>query len=55
LPGNLFSMVWSTPDALAQELLSLSAAEFAGRVAEAGEWRFGELSLVTPRAHSRCA
>ena len=48
LPGNLFSMVWSTPDALAQELLSLSAAEFAGRVAEAGEWRFGELSLVTP-------
>jgi ubiquinone biosynthesis UbiH/UbiF/VisC/COQ6 family hydroxylase len=50
LPGNRFSMVWSTPDAHALELLSLSVEEFASRVAEAGEWRFGELSLMTPPA-----
>ena len=48
LPGNMLSIVWSTLDAQAQELLSLPAEEFTRRVAEAGEWRFGELTLVTP-------
>lgn len=50
LPGNRISMVWSTPDDHANELLSLSPQELCQRVAEAGGGRLGTLSLVTPAA-----
>lgn len=42
------SIVWSTPDALANELLGLSAEAFAGRVAAAGNFELGQLKLITP-------
>jgi ubiquinone biosynthesis UbiH/UbiF/VisC/COQ6 family hydroxylase len=50
LPGNLMSIVWSTPADHARALLALSPAAFCDRVAEAGGGRFGALSLVTPPA-----
>jgi ubiquinone biosynthesis UbiH/UbiF/VisC/COQ6 family hydroxylase len=50
LPGNLISIVWSTPAAHADELQALSATAFCDRVADAGERRFGALSPVTPPA-----
>lgn len=50
LPGNLMSMVWSTPEAKARELLGLPAGEFCERVAAAGNHRLGGLELVTPPA-----
>lgn len=50
LPGNRVSIVWSTPDAHAQELLALPAAEFCARVARAGNEVLGELAPVTPPA-----
>lgn len=50
LPDNLISIVWSTPTAHAQELLTLPAAELCARVAAAGEQALGNLELVTPPA-----
>ncbi len=50
LPGNLMSMVWSTPAAHAAELLALSPEVFCDRVADAGARRLGALSLETPPA-----
>jgi ubiquinone biosynthesis UbiH/UbiF/VisC/COQ6 family hydroxylase len=50
LPGNLISIVWSTPAEHAQELLALSPEAFCERVADAGDHRLGALSLVTPPA-----
>ena len=50
LPGQLISMVWSAPDALAQELVALPAAALCERVAAAGGHALGELSLETPAA-----
>lgn len=50
LPGDLVSMVWSTPDAHAAELLALPPDEFCRRVAQAGSMRLGALRLVTPSA-----
>lgn len=50
LPGNLISIVWSTPDEHALELLALPAEDFCRRVADAGDLRLGELTLVTPPA-----
>ncbi len=50
LPGNRISMVWSTPEDFAADLLSLSPEELCLRVAEAGGWRLGDLSPVTPPA-----
>lgn len=50
LPGNLMSIVWSTPAGHADELLSLSPQVFCDRVADAGQRRLGSLSLVTPPA-----
>ncbi len=51
LPGeNRISMVWSTPDAHAEELLTLSADEFCDRVAQAAQQRLGTLTLLTPPA-----
>jgi len=48
LPGQRMSMVWSTPDAHAAELLDLSADALCARVAEAGKGALGELSLLSP-------
>ncbi len=50
LPGNMISVVWSTSQLHAAELLALSADVFGLRVAEAGKQQLGELSLVTPPA-----
>lgn len=50
LPGNRISIVWSTPQAHAEELMALGADALACRVAEAGEMRLGALALLTPAA-----
>jgi ubiquinone biosynthesis UbiH/UbiF/VisC/COQ6 family hydroxylase len=50
LPGRRLSMVWSAPEALARELLALSAAALAERVAEAGGRVCGNLACITPAA-----
>jgi ubiquinone biosynthesis UbiH/UbiF/VisC/COQ6 family hydroxylase len=50
LPGKRISVVWSTPDVHAQELLRLDAAALCARVAEAGAHRLGALALLTPPA-----
>ena len=47
LPGPRMSMVWSTPDAHAAELLALSEDAFCARVAEAGKDTLGELGLLS--------
>ncbi len=46
--ANRFSMVWSTPDAHAAELLALSPEALCARVATAGASELGELRLLTP-------
>jgi len=48
LPGERMSIVWSTPDAHAAELLALSPAAFCARVAEAGKNTLGDLDLLSP-------
>jgi ubiquinone biosynthesis UbiH/UbiF/VisC/COQ6 family hydroxylase len=48
LPGQRMSMVWSTADAHAAELLALPADTLCARVAEAGKDALGELSLLSP-------
>lgn len=48
LPGERMSIVWSTPDAHAAELLSLPPAAFCARVAEAGLNTLGDLDLLSP-------
>jgi len=48
LPGQRMSMVWSTLEAHAAELLDLSADALCARVAEAGKGALGELSLLSP-------
>ncbi len=50
LPGNLMSMVWSTPFDHADELVALSPEALCERVAAAGGHRLGQLDLVTPAA-----
>ncbi len=50
LPGDLTSIVWSTPTEHARELLALDPAEFCERVAAAGNYQLGGLELVTPPA-----
>ena len=50
LPDNQISIVWSTPQAHAEELLSLSPEMLASRVAEAGSERLGKLTMITPPA-----
>ncbi|MDP1619877.1 MAG: FAD-dependent monooxygenase, partial [bacterium] len=42
------SMVWSTPEAHARELIGLSADALAARVAQAGNKELGTLKLLTP-------
>lgn len=48
LPGKRISIVWSTPDANARELLALSTEELAARVAAAGGHELGKLTLLAP-------
>ena len=50
LPGRRISIVWSSPDAQADELLALPADAFTARVAEAGERWLGDLTMITPAA-----
>jgi 2-polyprenylphenol 6-hydroxylase len=50
LPGKRISIVWSAPDALARELLDLSPAGLAERVAAAGATTLGALELITAPA-----
>lgn len=50
LPGEYMSMVWSAPDALADELVGLAPEALAARVGEAGDFRLGALETVTPAA-----
>ncbi|MBS1191906.1 MAG: UbiH/UbiF family hydroxylase [Rhodocyclaceae bacterium] len=48
LPGNRISIVWSTPDAHADELCALPPEELCARVAAAGGHVLGDLELITP-------
>jgi ubiquinone biosynthesis UbiH/UbiF/VisC/COQ6 family hydroxylase len=50
LPGERISIVWSTPDAHADELCALPAETLAARVAEAGQQVLGHLRTLTPAA-----
>lgn len=50
LPGDLISMVWSTPTAHGQSLLAASPEALAAEVAQAGGERLGALEVVTPAA-----
>jgi len=50
LPENKVSIVWSTPDAHASELMGLPAEEFSLRVAAAGAYRLGAMAMATPPA-----
>jgi ubiquinone biosynthesis UbiH/UbiF/VisC/COQ6 family hydroxylase len=48
LPGAHMSMVWSTPEAHARELIALPPDVLEARVAAAGEARLGRLRLLAP-------
>lgn len=48
LPGQRISVVWSTPDAHAQELLGLDGEALCRRIAAAGANRLGGLTPLTP-------
>jgi len=50
LPGDRISIVWSTADAHAAELMSMPPDEFCARVAQAGAGTLGKLDLLTPPA-----
>ena len=50
LPDDMISIVWSTPQAHARQLLELPADELCRRVAAAGSHRLGALRQVTPAA-----
>jgi 2-polyprenylphenol 6-hydroxylase len=52
LPGRRMSIVWSAPDAKAQELLALTDREFAKAVAAEGSSVLGGLELLTARGAS---
>jgi ubiquinone biosynthesis UbiH/UbiF/VisC/COQ6 family hydroxylase len=47
LPGQRMSIVWSTPDAHAAELLALPADALCARVADAGKDALGKLDLLS--------
>jgi ubiquinone biosynthesis UbiH/UbiF/VisC/COQ6 family hydroxylase len=50
LPDRRVSMVWSTPQAHARELLALAPAALCARVSEAGDEALGALEPLTPPA-----
>jgi 2-octaprenylphenol hydroxylase len=47
LPGNRISIVWSTPHAHANELMSMPADILCAKVADAGGHLLGDLRLIT--------
>jgi 2-polyprenylphenol 6-hydroxylase len=47
---DIVSIVWSAPDARAQQLLALSEASLCETVADAGRRALGRMTLVTPPA-----
>ncbi len=47
---DLFSIVWSTSPAHAQQLLGLDEALFDEQLSETSEWRLGRLTLLAGRA-----
>lgn len=49
-PGHGLALVWSVPDALADELMALSDADFSARLNDATQGAAGALSLVGERA-----
>jgi ubiquinone biosynthesis UbiH/UbiF/VisC/COQ6 family hydroxylase len=50
LPGNRVSMVWSTTDDHAAQLLTLAHDELAAHVAQSSREVVGDLRLITPAA-----
>ncbi len=48
LPGNLVSLVWSAPDALAESLRAESAQQLAGRLAPYAQSKLGALTPLQP-------
>jgi ubiquinone biosynthesis UbiH/UbiF/VisC/COQ6 family hydroxylase len=50
LPGNRVSLVWSAPQALAEQLMALSAAELASRVTVRSQAVLGTLRAIGPAA-----
>jgi ubiquinone biosynthesis UbiH/UbiF/VisC/COQ6 family hydroxylase len=50
LPGERISIVWSAPEKLAGELMTLDAGAFADRVCDAGARALGKLALITAAA-----
>ena len=50
LPGRRISIVWSAPEALADDLLALEQSALAARVADAGGGALGKLTAITPAA-----
>ena len=48
LPGRVISMVWSTPLAEAEALLTLTPEALARQVAAAGQHRLGRLTALSP-------
>lgn len=50
LSGRRMSIVWSAPDALADELCTLPPETLAARVAEAGAHTLGALEVINPPA-----
>ena len=50
LPGSRISIVWSAPDAVAADLMSMSDESFCERVADAGGRRLGRFAMESPRA-----
>lgn len=50
LAGNRISVVWSTPDAHAKQLLNLGEEALCSRVANAGANALGEFKLISPAA-----
>lgn len=50
MAGNRMSVVWSTPDEHAKELLALPVDALCSRVAAAGGCALGELQLISPPA-----
>ncbi|MCB5188467.1 FAD-dependent monooxygenase [Methylobacillus caricis] len=50
LPGKRISMVWSAPNAKAEQLMQMDAVAFAQEVAAAGQHQLGDFRLITAPA-----
>jgi 2-polyprenyl-6-methoxyphenol hydroxylase-like FAD-dependent oxidoreductase len=49
-PGHAYALVWSLPEALAQDRLALSDADFEAALSDATQGLCGPLALASPRA-----